>query len=170
MLKRFFSCLKFRRLLAAARSRKGSTAVEMALVAPVFFLLMMGIVETTLILMTQHLIENAAYNASRLAKTGYVANGESQMQTVTDILDRELSSLGGVIDVNKIQMSSTAYSNLSNIGASGQGSAGLGGSSQIVVYTVTYPWKLFTPMMSAIIGSSGTLNLTSRIVVRNEPY
>ncbi len=68
-------------------------------------------------------------------------------------------------------MTSMSYTYLyANAGAGTSGTSGMGTATQIVVYTVKYPWKLFTPMLSAIIGTGGIVNLTSQIVVRNEPY
>jgi hypothetical protein len=48
------------------------------------------------------------------------------------------------------------------------GKAGLGNPGDVVVYTVTYPWPIMTPLMKPIIGNS--ITLTARSVVRNEPY
>jgi hypothetical protein len=153
------------------RFRKGTTAVEFAIIAPVFFLFFIGIVEISMIMLTQHLLENATYNASRLAKTGYVAAGKTQLETVMDVIDRELGSLSPLISVARLSFRSTVYGQLSQIDLPGQGAAGLGAADQVVVYTVSYPWKVFTPMMSDIIADdNGIINLTSRIVVRNEPY
>jgi Flp pilus assembly protein TadG len=101
---RFYIPFRLRRY-----ARKGSTAVEMALLAPIFFLLLIGITEMSLILAAQQLLENAAFNASRLAKTGYTANGSTQAQTVTQLLDNELSGLGALIDTSKITTTETAY-------------------------------------------------------------
>ncbi len=75
------------------RLREGATAVEMALIAPVFFLLLMGMTEMGLMLGAQQLLENATFNTSRLAKTGYVSGSQTQSQTVNQILDNELQSL-----------------------------------------------------------------------------
>lgn len=153
------------------RARRGVTALEMALIAPVFFLIFIGIMEVSLIMLTQHLLENATFNASRLAKTGYVAAGKTQMDTVMAGLDGELGSLAPLINVANISMTSTSYGSLSQIGQPGQGVSGLGAEQQVVVYTVSYPWKIFTPMVSQIIGdNNGIITLTSRIVARNEPY
>jgi Flp pilus assembly protein TadG len=153
------------------RASKGTTAIEFALIAPTFFLLFIGLVEISLIMLAQNLLENATFNASRMAKTGYVVNGETQMQTVIGVLDTELGSLAPLLDVGKITMTSTAYGNLSQIGQPGQGTTGLGTAQQVVVYTVSYPWQIFTPIISTIIGDdNGIITLTSRIVVRNEPY
>jgi len=153
------------------RFRRGVTAVEFALVAPAFFLMFMGVIEMSMIMLAQHLIENASFNASRLAKTGYIATGKTQIQTVMDVLDTELGSLAPLIDVAKISFVSTSYGTLTQVGVAGQGAAGLGAADQIVVYTISYPWKFFTPMIGNIIGDQNlTINLNSRIVVRNEPY
>ena len=158
-------------ILSRRRAERGSTALEMALIAPVFFLMFIGITEISLMMLTQHLLENATFNASRLAKTGYVATGQTQMATVLAALDSELGSLAPLIDVTKIGMTSTAYGNLSQINQPGQGIAGLGTAQQVVVYTISYPWKFFTPMIGQIIGDANNImTLTSRIVVRNEPY
>lgn len=165
----------FHRRRHASPRCKGSTAVEMALITPVFFLLLIGLTELTLLLAAQQLLENAAFNTSRLAKTGYSATGQTQTQTVTQVLNTELQSFGSLIDVSKVTMTFTAYNSFSNIGVAGQGTSSMGTQQQIVVYTITYPWKLFTPMIGALIGTQDNqgnwiVNLTSRIVVRNEPY
>ncbi len=153
------------------RGERGATALEMALVAPVFFLLFIGIVEISLIALTQHLLENSTFNSSRLAKTGYVAEGKTQLDTIMEALNKEMSSLAPLVDVTKLSVTSTSYGNLSNIGQPEQGTAGLGTSGQVVVYTVSYPWKMFTPMIGNLIGDeNGMVNITSRIVVKNEPY
>jgi len=155
------------------KSIKGATAVEMALLTPVFFMLLMGTMEIMLIETAQALMENAAYNTSRLAKTGYTNNGQSLSQTVSQELVNELHSFGTFIDTTQVTMTSTAYNSFSAIGAGGTN--GLGTPQHIVVYNVTYPWKIFTPLIGALIGSQDAngdwiITLTSHIVVRNEPY
>jgi Flp pilus assembly protein TadG len=159
---------KMWRRAARKDARRGTTAVEMALIAPVFFMLIIGITETTMIETAQQLLENAAYNTSRLAKTGFVTNGQTQAQTVSQIMTQELQSFGTFIDMTHVTMTSTSYNSFNNIGSGG--TTGMGNPEQIVVYTISYPWKLFTPMIGSLIGTNGAITLTSRIVVRNEPY
>jgi len=158
----------------AQRARGAATAVEMALLAPVFFLFLMGTTELSLIVTAQQLLENATFNATRLAKSGYTATGETQQQTVSAVLDNELGSFGTFFDPSKVTMTSTAYNTFANIGTGG--TSGFGVAQQIVVYSISYPWKLFTPMMGQIIGTwneatqNWVINLTAQIVVQNEPY
>jgi Flp pilus assembly protein TadG len=166
----FLSLIRFRKPGLCAVAQKGTTAVEMALIAPVFFLFMIGVMEISLVLVTQHLMENAAYNTSRLAATGFTNAGQTQQQTITALLNQELQSLGTLIDTNKVTVTATAYSSLATVGVAGQGTAGNGTSGQVVTYVISYPWKLFTPMLSAIIGTGGILTLSTQIVVQNEPY
>lgn len=152
----------------------GTTAVEMALLAPVFFYFLMGTCEMALAEAAQQLMENAAYNTSRLAKTGYTNLGQTQAQTISQLMVNELQSFGGLLDTTQVTMTETAYNGFSSIGA-GTGTSGFGNPDQIVVYTLSYPWKLLTPMLGQLVGTSDgqgnwILNLTARIVVRNEPY
>lgn len=153
------------------KKRRGVTAVEFALVAPAFFLLLIGITEISLVMLTEHLLENATYNASRTAKTGYVATDKTQIETVMDVLLTRLGGLSPLIDPARVSVTWVSYGNLSDIGQPEQGVESLGTAAQVVVYTISYPWHLFTPMISKIIGNEdGIITLSSRIVVRNEPY
>ena len=153
---------------ARRQEPRGATAVEMALLTPVFFYMLIGITELSLIEAVQQLLENAAYNTSRLAKTGYVNGSQTQAQTVSQIMTQELQSFGSFINTANVTMTSTSYTSMGGIGSGG--SSGMGSAQQIVVYTINYPWQLMTPMIGNIIGTNGKINLTSRIVVRNEPY
>lgn len=150
------------------RLKRGVTAVEFTLLAPVLFLFLIGLVETSLMLLVQHVIENATYNASRLSKTGYIENNRTQLETVMDVVDRELGSLSPLINISRLSFVSKVYGTLT---PEGEGDDGLGTAGEIVVFTISYPWKIFTPIMGEIIGdANGIINLSSRIVVKNEPY
>lgn len=157
---------------ARDKARRGVTAIEFALIAPILMLFLMGIMEVSLMLLAQHLLENATFNASRLAKTGYVDTEKTQLETVTEELHRRLSGLAPLLDVSKVTMTSTSYGDLSAISQPEQGEEeSLGTPGQVVVYTVSYPWKMFTPLIGNLMGDENRIiTLTSRIVVRNEPY
>lgn len=166
-----YRALKRRTPSLRDKARRGVAAIEFALVAPAFFFLLIGITELSLVMLTEHLLENATYNASRTAKTGFIKEGKTQVETVMDVLITRLSGLSPLLDPAKISVTWTSYGNLSNIGQPDQGTANLGTASEVVVYTIAYPWKLFTPMIGDIIGDENdTITLSSRIVVRNEPY
>lgn len=180
---------------ALARCQNGVTAIEFALIAPVFILLVMGIIEFSLIMFTSAVMESATNNTSRLGKTGYVPGAETREQ---EIIDTVAARTQGLLDPAKIAVSTTVYSNFNDVGqpepcvspaqppcggtpgvnfidvnGNGQwdadmGAAGLGNPGDVVVYTVSYPWPIMTPVMRGILGN--TYLITARDVVRNEPY
>jgi len=175
----------------------GATALEFALVAPVFFLLLFGIIEFSLIMFTKSVMEGATSMTSRLGKTGYSADGISRQQTLINLLAEKSR---GIMDPEKIEVTTLIYESFNSIGdaepftdsngngqwdagetfndvnGNGQwdddmGRAGLGNAGDIVVYKVHYPWPLKTPGVNALIGDSkGSIPLDVSVVVRNEPY
>ncbi len=174
LMAKFLSCLQFySRTRGRNNSRRGAFAPEFALIAGPFFFLLMGVVELCLIEGAQQILENAAYNTSRLGKTGYHEEGKTQEEAINQILVRELSSYGALIDPLHVTTTQTIYSTFADAAAGG-GASGYGGQGEIVAYTITYPWKLFTPLMCTLMGSAcktgGIVELTSTILVRNEPY
>ena len=55
----------------------GSVAVEMAIVGPLFIVLMLTIIEMTLTLVTQSVLDGAAREATRLLRTGQLTAGST---------------------------------------------------------------------------------------------
>jgi Flp pilus assembly protein TadG len=66
---------------------KGSAAIEFAMVAPVFFALMLGIFEAAIMFFSQAALQNAMSDMGRLIRTGQAANwtctGTGASQTCT---------------------------------------------------------------------------------------
>src|SRR5450432_728024 len=52
------------------RNRRGSAAVEFALVAPVFFALLFAIIETALVFFASQVLETVTQNSARMIMTG----------------------------------------------------------------------------------------------------
>jgi Flp pilus assembly protein TadG len=179
-----------------ARARDGVAALEFAFIAPVFLMLMMGVIETSLLMLTQNTLENAIFAATRTGKTGYTASGSTQVDTIRAALNSRAISF---IDTTQLNLSYKSYNQFDQIGqpepfvdansngvrdngenytdvnANGQydtdmGASDVGGSSEVVVYTVTYPWRINTPMIGRLFTNNGNLTLTARAVVQNEPY
>ncbi|MGE3770938.1 MAG: TadE/TadG family type IV pilus assembly protein [Bdellovibrionales bacterium] len=178
------------------RDDRGVTAVEFAIIAPVLFTMMIGILELSLLFFTQHVVENASFNVSRLSKTGYVEEGLTQEQTIKKLMaERTL----GLLDDEKIEIESMAYSgydvisdpepfvdangngvrddgeNYTDVNQNGaydddQGAVGAGAAGEVVVYTIKYPWHMMTPLLSEFIGDDGAYMIKARVVVKNEPY
>lgn len=175
-------------------NNEGIAALEFALIAPTFILIIMGVIEFSLIMFTQATIESATSNTARMGKTGYTAPGVTRQQM---LIDNVAERTAGLLDPANISVTMTTYSSFDNvndpepylddngngffdpgetytdINGNGQwdqdmGAAGAGAANEIVVYTVSYPWPITTPIVSAIIGDTFPIN--GRMVVKNEPW
>ena len=187
-----------RRLALLRRFRgdeRGSTLIEFAMITMALVMLLGGIVEFSMIMLAKNSMEAATNISSRLGKTGFTDDGLSREDTILAEVERRT---GAIIDPELLEISSKAYDQFDQIGkpepwndanedgfpdpgeytdinGNGQydedmGVAGVGGSDDVVVYTVSYPWRVFTPLVGQFFGSDSTVNLTASSVVKNEPF
>lgn len=177
------------------RDRNGSTMVEFAIVFPAFLVMVLGIIEIAMVIFIASSIESAVLEASRFGITGgSSAGGASRQQRVLDIVEENTY---GLVDMDAVEIETLVYGSFADIGEpepfddenlSGvhddgepftdvngngvwdpdMGEAGLGGPSDVVVYSVTYDWGIMTPLFQGIMGDS--VRHTSSVAVRNEPY
>ncbi len=162
--------------------REGITTIEFALIAPIFLLMMMGIIEFSLIMFVSTAMESATNTTARLGKTGYTAAGSSrQDQIIANVQARTT----GLLDPSKITITTEVYPlfndvsqpepcltakcgggiagvDYTDVNGNGKwdndiGAAGLGNAGDIVVYVVSYPWPIMTPIMRPIMGSTFTI-------------
>lgn len=176
------------------RCKDGITSLEFAFIVPVFIVLVMGIIEFSMIMFTFAVMESATYSTARLGKTGYT---DPELSREAFILQTITERTTGFLDPELLSITATVYANFDDVGApepyidgngndvydlgesysdingngqwdSDMGSAGYGDANDIVVYTITYPWTIMTPVVSTIIG--GVYDVTVRTVVKNEPY
>lgn len=140
---------------------RGATAIEMALIAPLLFLFLLGIIEVGILFFTQSVIESATSVSSRTGKTGFSVGGDREKT-----IRAELAARAGLfLDVSKIKINTSVHKNWDEIPA-----LDLGNPDEIVVYRVSYPWHFFTPMLGSLMGGeNGVMMLTARTVVKNEP-
>jgi Flp pilus assembly pilin Flp len=178
------------------KEQRGVAAVEFAIIAPVFLILIFGIIEVSSILYVTMVLEGATTTSSRLAKTGYQAQGATRQDMIYDMIKQ---NAGLLVDTKKISIASLSYGSFSNIGQpepftdlnsngiwnfnepysdvngngkwdSDMGITGLGGANDIVLYKITYPWPVYTPLLSKFMGNNGIYTITTNVIVKNEPY
>jgi Flp pilus assembly pilin Flp len=182
----------WRRLRSLWRDKRGATAIEFALVSLPVIYLMVGIVEFSIAMTVANSLEAATNLSSRLGKTGYVADQLTQKQTISDEIKRRV---GPLIDMDKLEIKTTAFKDFEDLDvqdpwndADGDdypdpgewtdtngngfcdGCSGLGSGENEAIYKITYPWKVMTPLIGAIVGDNGIIELTAYSVVKNEPY
>lgn len=180
--------------ISLRRNTDGVVAIEFAFIAPVVLLMIMGTIEFSLIMFTTAVMESATSHTSRLGKTGYTEAGSTrEEQLVANI--QALTS--GLLDPDEIEITAKVYDAFDDVGDpepfvdannnlqyddgetysdingnmqwdADMGAEGFGDANDVVVYTVSYPWRINTPLISSIIGNVFTI--TARAAVKNEPY
>jgi Flp pilus assembly protein TadG len=165
------------------RSRRGSAAVEFALVAPVFFALLFAIIETAIVFFAGQVLETVTQDSARFVQTGqaqtanYTAANFKQLVVCTRPLANLLfDCMGGVsVDVQSYSAFTSvvitdpidASKNFTNNMQYNPGNAG-----DIVVVRAFYQWPLFVTGLgyniSNLTGSKRLLTATAAF--RNEPY
>ncbi len=176
--------------------RRGSAAVDFAILAPVLVLLLIGILEIASLLLTQSLLQTAVGDAARSGIVGAGSAGLSREEVVRRAAER----LGGsLIRADRLHLETLVYPSFSDIGRpepftdvngngrhdpgepftdvngngrwdADMGRAGLGGPNDVVLYRVRYDWEPMTPLFRAVLPDGGRLVLTAAHAVRNEPF
>jgi Flp pilus assembly protein TadG len=174
-----------------ADSTKGSAAIEFAMVAPAFFLLLMGTMEAALIFFAQSTLQNAVNDAARLVRTGqttcFTGSGSTcaamtQAQFRTQICNEAgaiLSDCNGAslqFDVNAYSAGFSGASDTSPLNSSGSlpplTTFNTGSACEVVLVRAFYQWPVFTPMLNFFLANmAGNYHLLSTAAAfRNEPF
>jgi len=164
-----------------ADSRKGSAALEFAIIAPVFFILLMGIVENGVIFFAGSTLQYATDNAAR-----YVRTGQAQAANMTQAQFRTMicNDIAPLLPCNgNLQIDMESYAGYAGAAfasptdANGNLNAGLnnyqpGVACNVVLVRAFYTWKVITPGLSVFLTNiSGGYHLISATAAfRNEPF
>jgi Flp pilus assembly protein TadG len=160
-------------------SRRGSAAVEFALVAPIFFALLFAIIETAIIFFAGQVLETITQNAARMILTGQAQTASyTQAQFKTYVC----SQIPALFSCSNVYVDVESYPSFSSVAINSQidGDKNFinnmqynpGGPGDIVVVRLFYQWPLFVTGLGYNISNlSGNMRLlTATAAFRNEPY
>lgn len=183
--------------LRLAADRRGAAAVEFALGAPLLIMVAVGLMEICSVLFASSLLEGGLREAARAGSTGYASESMTREEYIISIVEENTI---GLIDLSAGDLSYKVYESFSyasdprepwadsdgdgmydsgetytDVNGNGawdpdMGVAGLGGTGDIVLYTIDYDWQLLTGFLSHLIGEGGTIPLRASTIVRNEPF
>ena len=176
------SCRRLRRRWRED-GEKGSAAIEFAMVAPVLFLFLFGIIETGVIFFGSAMLQNATDDVARQIRTGALSGTLTQKQ-LTDKICPEVSGLISSSDCSKnLNVDLRSYT---SFGASSYPSvtdaSGLvdpaklkidpAADCSVVLLRSFYPWKILTPLMSTLLQNTttGFFLFSSSSAFRTEPF
>ncbi|MGH1421364.1 MAG: TadE/TadG family type IV pilus assembly protein [Hyphomonas sp.] len=167
---------------AYADDRRGSAAVEFAMIAVPFFFLIFGLIEVCILFIMTTVLEHSINEASRDIRTGQVHQSgtfdqAAFRQSICDQLFEMLECNANLhIDVRRINSFSSA-SMADPLDEDGnfddsQMSYQPGGREEIISVRVYYEWGLMTPILSKPLQNmAGNKHLIqTSAVFRNEPY
>jgi Flp pilus assembly protein TadG len=179
------ACLGARLRKTAARmradGRKASAALEFALIAPVFFLLLLGIIENGVIFFAGSTLQYATDNAARYIRTG---QAQAASTTQAQLRTRICNDIAPLLACNaNLQIDVEAYSGYSsaNFATATDASGNLkttlnnyqpGTACNVVLVRSFYTWSIITPVLSAFLTNMSTGNhlISATAAFRNEPF
>jgi Flp pilus assembly protein TadG len=138
------------------RDERGAAAVEFAIVATLFFMLVFGIIDFGFAFHSWNNAVNAAREGARLAAVD---------SNTTDITNRVLNSASG-LDPTKMTIQLQCSRNSGPFGACAAGSSWVAGD--IVRVIVNYQYSMLTPIGSFVPGLGTSLTLHSQSESRFE--
>jgi len=180
---------RFRLLRRIRRETKGVAAIEFAIIAPVFFMLLWGIFETGLVFFASQTLTHGLQVTSRQIRTGQAHSDELSPSEFRTMVCNQVNFLLSC-DEDKLYIDVQSYSsfggssfpppfddegefdsvNMShfNIGESGN----ISGGSSIILVRAFYVWPLITPVISRFYANmpGDKRLLSASVAFKNEPF
>ena len=182
------SCNFLQRL--RTRGTDGSAAMEFAFVAPIFFTLMLGILQLGIMIFGQFALQNAVTQAARLIRTGQAQsiNTAAAAQCVGGATPGNYGNAANsqqlwfngqvccgvtpLMDCSKLQVTVTpfaaGFNGGGNFGAMGAGGTyNSGNACDVVLVRATYPFPIWLPGLNGLMGGTWTFADTAGGSVHN---
>jgi Flp pilus assembly protein TadG len=167
-------------------ARRGSAAVEFAMIAPVFFLFLFGIIETGVIYFAQASLTNAIDDAARQVRTGQkmgtldaitvkgmVCNGFASSDPDNPPPGGPTTGLMSWQDcLNNLQVDMRVFENDGSLDVNNM-TIQATDACKVVLFRAYYPWKVLTPFLAPLMSNMPSGNevlLGSAAAFRTEPY
>jgi Flp pilus assembly protein TadG len=172
-----------RPLHAIFASRDGATAVEFAMVALPFFMLLFGVLELGMLFMASTAIDAAATQVARQIRTGQFQSGANH--SAADFKTAVCSNMSWISTSDcqaNLSVDARTFADFSSIDLTvpvtnnqidqAKLSFTPGNSCDIVLVRVFYPWTLVTPVLEPGLPNLGPSQrlLTTAVAFRNENW
>jgi Flp pilus assembly protein TadG len=158
------------------RSQRGSAALQFALAAPVFLLLLCAVIENGIVLFTQSLLDDAARDGARLIQTGQVQQAGGGPSTFTTQICTEVGSYIPCSSLQYNVQSASTFASL-NVTVTANSSGNMtttgfdaGNPGDNMAVQVGYNRPYLVPWLGNAIGSTHSTLLVSTVIFQNEPF
>ena len=157
---------------------RGATAVEYAMIAPVFLTMVIGLVEFSLYVFNRNFVKHVLYETARNIATGEIQSADSPPAAFKQAY---CAHAGAVMSCERLLFDVRAYDNLEDVkftpvefspsGMPTNFKFEPGKSEQISVMRVALPYKFVTPFMQDIfLGEENHAIVVGYSVAKNEPF
>jgi Flp pilus assembly protein TadG len=150
--------------------RRGTTAVESALTANAFLLLVFLMFEAAWMMTIEMAMNDAAQEASRLGSLGTLPATGSREDAIKAAM---VTRAAGLLASANLTITMQSYGGAYNYGhhaANATQTPGPGSSRQLVQYVVAYAQPLLTPFATLALGGRTSIAHNTTIMVQNEPF
>ena len=162
-------------------ARAGSASIEFALIAPIFFVLLMGTIEVGVMFFSQFVLQNATNDAARLIRTGQVAAQSMTAAQFRTTICNKVSPLLACDANLQIDVESFANFAAASFPTPITGTNTLdptlnnftpGGVCRVVLVRTFYTWSVVTPLLTPFMVNLANNQhlLSATAAFRNEPY
>lgn len=165
------------RIATAGQLRSGVTAVETALIMPLFLLLCFGIIEVSMLHLAASNIEGQVAVAARQIRTGNIQKSGDPLGEFNRLLCGEVTFIDCadlIVDVRNFPSFGVVVFDeyFDDEGNPTDNEFNPGGAGETVLVRVAYRWKILTPFLAPYLGDgSGDAKLLhAAAVFRSEPY
>lgn len=159
---------------------QGVVAIEFAMLAVPFCILLVGIVELSLSFAASFMLEGGTIEAARLVRTGEAVDSGDAETAFRDQLCDQVSFMIPCGDIVYESILLAGFSNAADFAPQYDAAGNLvsqgfnvGGSSDVVLVRTFYRYEFMTPFLATVVtggGGGGSMALMSTAVIRNEPY
>lgn len=161
------------------QSEAGVAVLEFAILAPIFFLLLLALIDMSLFFATHSIVDKSVENAARAVRLGSLQadkDGSNFRATLCQNLY--------FVECEKFSFSVEATDNLTSVsskpkidkeGQIDNPTYNPGKPEQFVVITIVYVYRFIIPWIGELLGDDGlsdpqTRAIVSFLVIKNEPY
>jgi Flp pilus assembly protein TadG len=172
------------RLIRATRTflkdESGANAVEFALIAGPFLVLLVGLLEVCMIFIVTTTLEHGAAEATRQIRTGELQNAGASAEAFKTIV---CDNTFGLLDCDdQLKVDVRVFDTFGNTSGNDPLADGeltdddmafdAGEGSDIILARVYYEWNIITPVLGRAMANMGTDKrlLQASVAFRNEPF
>lgn len=168
------------RLFRFGRDRRGATAVEFALIAPVFTTLLLGTFEASFMFFANNVLDGAIQDTARMIRTGQV---QAAAMTAEQFRTQVCTRIEPVLACDaRLRIDVDRFQNFQNVNFqapldangnfTGQERFNPGGPGDVVLVRIHYLWDVMTPIAGEALANAGSERrlVSSAAAFRNEPF